>query len=87
MSAGISVVVPVQRVMEIIDSLESKRVELLKKHDLQNGFVTTSAGPREVAAFAPKMEVLAEPETDNPSHKEDFTRLLSAAVKAKPPTA
>lgn len=86
MSAGIAIVIPIQRVIEIIDSPEfrRRRKALMAKFSKDQSFVPTSAG---ALAETVEMEAQVEPalaHPDNPSHREDFTRLVSVAAKSKP---
>jgi len=79
MSAGIAVVVPIQRVVEILQGEEfvKTNTEAAKRLTREtNGFVPISAHK----PHAQKAEKVAS-ESDNPDHKEDFTRLLGAAAK------
>lgn len=71
MSTGIGVVIPGQRVLELIDhpDLKGRREEIVAKKKRESGFV-------EDAVKRP-----TPPTVDNPHHKEDFTRLLNAAAK------
>lgn len=78
MSAGISIVVPIQRVIEILegDELENRRKIAVENFEATSGFVATSAA-RE----------LHHDESDaNPRHQEDFTALVSKASRKTPPT-
>lgn len=82
-SSGIAIVVPIQRAIEIIEESQLFRqqrngvVENMKK---DKTFVPTSAAPKMMPTAVP-----TEPASDNPSHKEDFTSLLSAAAKVRSP--
>lgn len=71
MSTGIGVVIPAERVREIIDLPEFKkgRQKVVDAQKRQSGFVEDSVK-------APKWSV-----EENSRHREDFNRLLSAAVK------
>jgi hypothetical protein len=75
---GIGMVVPASFILDILQSptVERKRV-LAKQKRLHEKAATRNSLPRETAAKA-------EPEDSNPRHKEDFTRLLNAAVKGSP---
>jgi hypothetical protein len=70
--------------------LAERREALVAKHKSSSGFVPTSANLGVTSASAssdPEIEILAEPESDNPSHKEDFRRLLGAAAKGNKPAS
>lgn len=76
-NAGIGVAVPVDQIMEVINLplLAEARMNALKAGRRLSGYKDASA-PLRAAESSP-------PATDaNPNHREDFTRLLSAAVKA-----
>ena len=72
-NAGISIALPIQAVLDVINSDELKKsrmatIEAIKK---QSGY-------RPSSAMKPKLR------NDNPSHKEDFTRLVDVAVRKRP---
>lgn len=80
MSAGIAVVVPASRVLEIIQgspTMRQIRKEVRERVKKENGFVPTSVATVEAAPQP-------APEAENPDHREDFTRPLSAAAKKRP---
>ena len=85
MSAGIAIVIPIKRVIEIItDSAKLKelREAFVKQKMATSDFVKTSA--KSSANPFEKPPDLVPPAKDNPSHREDFTSLLSTAAKTKP---
>jgi len=72
-NAGISVALPIQIVLDVLNSDKLKRsrtatIEAIKK---QSGY-------RPSSAVNPKSR------NDNPSHKEDFTRLVDVAARKRP---
>jgi hypothetical protein len=73
-NAGISIVVPIPVVIEILDQDEprGRREAALESIGRRTGYRETSA------RSAPSTTA------DNPSHKEDFTALVSAAAKKRP---
>jgi len=72
--SSMTVVVPAWRVSELLDMpIFKEQREMREKKAIKNG------KPKIIPEVAE-----AAPETDNPDHKEDFTRLLNAAAKAKP---
>jgi hypothetical protein len=73
---GLGIVVPAQN---IIDLLESAPV---KAH--REAFRAKLTAARMTADDVPTKATAAEPADANPTHKEDFTSLLTAAVKGKP---
>jgi hypothetical protein len=87
MSAGIAVVVPIQRTIEIIrDSpfFQDNRRIFMKQRDENVDFVQTSAKPtiRVVGDDgALKIDPLGE---ENPTHLEDFSRLVDVAARKRP---
>ncbi len=72
LNTGIGIVLPIQYVIEAIEQPEivEKRMSKLKNASRKTGYVADSA-----ARPAPSTTA------DNPSHKEDFNRLLDAASK------
>jgi hypothetical protein len=80
MDAGIAVVLPASRLLEIINQpeLAEMRKASLEKQQKGTGFKPTSA-----ARARPEVATLAEPEPDNPAHKEDFTALLGEAGQSR----
>ena len=72
MNTGIGVVIPAQRILDIVYSpdLVSLREQVIENMKKKSGFVADSA-----AGKAPATK------DENPRHKEDFSRLLDAAVK------
>ncbi len=83
MSAGIAVVIPAKRILEALDhpdQLQRRHDYMEKRKKRDTGFVPTSAG----ANFSAVTAIGVEPESDNPTHKEDFTRLLNAAARKRP---
>jgi hypothetical protein len=82
MSAGIAIVVPIQRVIEIITEapeLITVREDSLKQSDIRSGFSPSSGAP------AVHLKIQEEGVSSaNPDHLEDFTSLLNAAAKTKP---
>jgi hypothetical protein len=76
-NTGISVVIPDFRIMEFLmsDSLKQHRIDAIAEREKRSGVRFTSAHP------APE----TKPESDeNPDHRKDFNRLVSAASKSKP---
>ncbi|MGO9621154.1 MAG: hypothetical protein ACLPT6_07090 [Desulfobaccales bacterium] len=72
--SGMTCVIPADRILELlnIQKLKDKRIEedaLLETHFQETGY--------------PPEPESAIPNTENPQHKEDFTSLVSAAVKTK----
>jgi hypothetical protein len=83
-NAGLSVVLPIESVLELLrsDDMTSARKASLKAVERQSGYRPASSRP-----YPPISEIAGAPklETDeNPDHLEDFTRLVSAASKRKP---
>jgi hypothetical protein len=80
LNTGIAVVLPIWRVIEAMEQpkLKEPREALLREsnRDRGQGFVPTSAAPLAAPASG-------DPAA-NPDHREDFTRLVSAASKPKP---
>jgi hypothetical protein len=78
MSAGIGIVVPIQRVLEILETPEfiSGRERAMNRRTEKSGFIPTSAKRADVDVDA------SPPANDeNPKHREDFRRLLGAAAR------
>jgi hypothetical protein len=75
-NTGFAVVIPIERVYDIIESPELKAImeQQIQKRANKSGY-------RQASAVAPEPET--KPET-NPAHREDFNRLVSAASKPKP---
>lgn len=77
-NAGLSVVVPIDQILEVLDmdkvrASRTATIEALKKE----------SGYRPSSAHRPKpVSQAVEPEAENPDHLEDFNRLLNAAVKS-----
>ncbi len=71
MSTGIGVVVPGEKVLEVVnlDKFKSQREAIVAKKKAETGFVDDSAKQE-----PPTMD-------ENPRHKEDFNSLLGAAVR------
>lgn len=79
---GMTIVVPIWEVYDLLN------LEIFVKQRAEREKRVLAAHERDaIAESAEGMEALAEPASDNPSHKEDFTRLLGAASKAKPPAS
>ena len=71
MNTGIGVVIPAERIIEVIDLpvLRTEREMIAEKKRKESGFVPDSTGHKK------------PPTTDeNPQHREDFNRLLDAAM-------
>jgi hypothetical protein len=85
MSAGIGIVIPIQRAIEIIEGpfFTKQREDAMKRHSTnKNSFVSASAIPS--AGTAPS-EVSSSLATDeNPTHREGFTHLLDTAARTRP---
>lgn len=81
LNTGIAVVLPVWRILEVMEQpkLTEARQEWLQRpnRDKGRGFVPTSAAPLGVPETNPASD-------ENPDHREDFNRLVSAASKPKP---
>lgn len=77
---GMGVVVPTARIIEVLEMSEVKafRDEVYKRRGQAQGASPQSVGGGDAAS--PQSSVV------NPTHREDFTRLLGAAVKAPKPT-
>lgn len=69
---GVGVVVPAQKIIEVLEMPELK--EARKKET-----------ERRSRAMAPTTDSLPASTSENPRHKEDFTRLVGAAAKTKRP--
>ncbi len=82
-NAGISVVLPIQHVVDIIegDELKSARKASLAAIQKQSGYRPASA-----RSYPPTIgTAVSETKSDeNRAHREDFNRLVSAASKPKP---
>ena len=72
MNTGIGIVLPIDRVIEVIDQMTETRRQVVGRERKNSGFVADSA----------KSELPTK--ADNPSHKEDFNRLLSSVTTGKP---
>ncbi|MBA2590309.1 MAG: hypothetical protein H0U98_16985 [Alphaproteobacteria bacterium] len=70
LNSGISTIIPSWEITDILN--QPKQVEMRKRLNAELRASRTA-----------EVEASAVPATDNPSHKEDFTRLLGAAVQAK----
>lgn len=72
MNAGIGIVIPIEAIMEIINSpiCIDQREKTLKSIKKQSGVRPATGKPI--------------PDTDNPQHKEDFNSLVIAAAKKNP---
>jgi hypothetical protein len=80
---GMGVVTPVTKLKELFEMPEVKAERDAWKKSLE---AEAAAQPDSISVERPgKAE--AESVPDNPSHKEDFTRLLNAAVKANKPVS
>lgn len=76
---GMTIVVPIWEAYDLLNLevfVEQRRVREARILAAHEGDA--------IAENADAAEVLAEPESNNPAHREDFTSLLGAAVKAKP---
>jgi hypothetical protein len=80
MSSGIAMVVPVERILEIINGEEMMAYR--KTLAAPNGGTKFKPNSAFSAQIDP-MEVSIVSELDNPSHKEDFMSLLDAAAKTQ----
>lgn len=81
-SAGIAIVVPIQRAIEIIQNtpeLADHRQRVMEARRKRAGFTPSSA--HEVSEEAAELEPATK--ADNPQHKEDFNRLLGEAVSGR----
>lgn len=78
--SGMTIVIPSWEIIDLLNKpvFTKQRVERQK---LRSERADEEINPLPEVAAAEK----AEPETDNPSHKEDFTSLLNAVVKARRP--
>jgi hypothetical protein len=80
MSSGIAVVLPAERVREIIET-NPEIVEMSKR--AQAEYWRKKTGFRATSASHPRTKVAqAEPADANPAHKEDFMALLSEAAQS-----
>ncbi len=75
--SGIAAVVPGQTLRKFI--LEDERLKKIRR-EVEAEYLSRPHAVEESAS-------VAGPETDNPSHREDFMRLLGAASKEKPPAS
>lgn len=75
-NTGIAIALPISYVLEAIhqQKLKDERMKSVEEHKRRHRFVSDSARPSKPESTSDK----------NPQHKEDFTRLLSAASKPKP---
>jgi len=75
--SGMTVVIPTWEIIELLNSPKLKKQRI----EREQAFAASTEG----AAIAESAKAVSiEPEDANPRHKEDFTRLLGAAAKAKP---
>jgi hypothetical protein len=71
-SVGVGIVVPSERIVEVLDMPELKRP--------RDEFLASAAANPQSAAISPAASV--PPSTDaNPTHREDFMRLVGAAAR------
>jgi len=85
MSAGIGVVVPIQRAIEIIDGpgFVRQREEVMKRHKEKTAFVPSSVTPISDSVLS---ENGSRPSSDeNPNAREDFMRLQGVAARKQKP--
>jgi hypothetical protein len=86
-NAGISVVLPIQHVIDLLESdpMKAARAASLEAIRKNSGYRPASANrtypPNDAA---PEAETAA-PDQSNPTHREDFSRLVGAAAKKRPP--
>lgn len=73
MNTGIGVVIPADQIMDVIrlPKLEAQRKKLTKEAKEKAGFVPDAAAP------------VPSTKADNPSHEEDFNRLLTSVATGK----
>lgn len=85
-SAGIAVVIPIRRVIEIIEHnpvLIKQREKAMNERQKTTGFVPTSS--KENVRNGENAVSVSLPATDaNPTHREDFMVLLGAAARTPP---
>ena len=72
LNTGIGIVLPIDRVIEAIDEMTETRRQVVDRERKNSGFVPDSA-----VGSAPSTKA------DNPSHAEDFNRLLTSAATGK----
>ena len=72
LNTGIGIVLPIDRVIEAIDEMTETRRQVVDRERKNSGFVPDSA-----VGSAPSTKA------DNPSHAEDFNRLLSSVATGK----
>jgi hypothetical protein len=75
---GVGVVTPASKLRELFEMPEVKDEREAWKESLQ---AAAAAQPDSISVERPQ-KVVVVPASDNPSHKEDFTSLLSAAAKS-----
>ena len=84
--SGMTKVLPAWAISEVLDM---PALVALREH--QDGEIAKTLDMKSFgeanSSVAGKKEGEAAPQRDNPSHKEDFTRLLGAAVKANKPAS
>jgi len=83
--SGMTKVLPAWSILEVLDMPILK--ESRARQDEEHAQSLAMQGTGESSQPTPLTEGEVAPETDNPSHKEDFTRLLNAAVKANKPAS
>lgn len=83
---SMTIVVPAWQISKLLEDSslvqkrEARKSEAQKNHNAQS-FIAVEEG------VALEEEGKPEPEPDNPSHKEDFTRLLGAAARPRKPAS
>jgi hypothetical protein len=82
-NTGISTIIPAQEIAETI--LQDDIIALMDEATIA-AKARGEEQPASILRSAPK-EVGSEPESDNPSHKEDFTSLLGAAARSNKSTS
>ncbi|MDE2104694.1 MAG: hypothetical protein KGL39_46085 [Patescibacteria group bacterium] len=84
-NAGLSVVLPIQHAMDIIDGepMKTARANTIKMAKAISGYRPSSARG-DASDAVPVGEDTSLPSGANPNHREDFNSLASAAAKRKP---
>ena len=72
-NAGISIALPIQAVLDVINSDELKKSRMATIEAIKNQ-----------SGYRPSSAMKQKSRKDNPSHKEDFTRLVDVAARKRP---
>jgi hypothetical protein len=81
--SGMTCIAPAQDIIDLLNKPELAAMREAKEIEYEANLGGRPIGPKMEKASR-QNETPAEPEGDNPEHKEDFTRLLGVAAKAKP---